>query len=243
MYIISYMEQSTKTKKKDITPTTPKTHNTCTVKVQNEKTSIVIIESNSVCRTLTPKDISYDTLYKKGGFINNDNFYNIHTWNGLNVNGIAYDSVSIWGKLVGKSNNINKYVLPVPLNNHKLFGACVIVHSNADKILSIDSSQWNDIYESLSKTNVSNVSNVSNVLNSDEIAKKPPISKSNKRNVNVDSTGVTTTTQSVSKSTSNTSKPIVKRVKKKEAELDTIDVPVQPICELTTEKYVFTDEE
>ena len=241
MYIISYMEQSTKINKKDITP---KTHNT--VKVQNEKTSIVIIESNSVCRTLTPKDISYDTLYKKGGFINNDNFSNIHTWNGLNVNGIVYDSVSIWGKLVGKSNNVNKYVLPVPLNNHKLFGACVIVHSNADKILSIDSSQWNDISESLSKTsNVSNVSNVSNTLNSDVIAKKPPISKSNKRNVNVDSTGVTTTSQSASKSTSKTSnKPIVKRVKKKtEAELDTIDAPVQPICELTTEKYVFTDEE
>ena len=229
------MEPITKITKKNIKPTTSQ--------VQNEKKSIVIIESNGVCRTLTPKDLSVDTLYKKGGFINNDNFSKIHTWNGLNVNGVAYDSVSIWGKLVGKSNNINKYILPIPFNSYKLFGACIIVHSNADTIQSIDSSQWNDIYESLS--NSPNISNIPNISNSDENAKQPSIKISKqKRTSNVDLNCATT--QPVSKPTSKPSnKPTIKRSKKKtqDTELDATDINIPSICELTTEKYVFTDEE
>ncbi len=152
------MESSAKLNKQDIVPKT--------TQITNEKTSIVIIESSSVCRTLTPKDLSFDTLYKKGGFINNDNFSKIYTWDGLCVNGVTYNSVSIWGKLVGKSNNINKFVLPTPLNNHKLFGACIVVHSNTDdKILSIDANQWKTIYESLSTPNA--ISDVTSDVTSD----------------------------------------------------------------------------
>ena len=252
------MESSTKINKLNIT--------TKTAQIPTEKTSIVIIESNSVCRTLTPKDLSFDTLYKKGGFINNDNFSKIHTWSGMCVNGFTYNSVSVWGKLIGKSNNVNKFVLPIPLNNHKLFGACIVVHSNSDKMLSIDANQWKTIYDSLSSTSTSTSTST---LNSDvyisennsinQQHKRPnKISKPNKRlvsNVNtlneVDSNNtdiqITQTTSTKSKSTPITSstKPPVKRNKKKtqDSELESTDTPVQYVCELTTEKYVFSDEE
>ena len=255
------MESSAQLNKHDIVPKT--------TQIPNEKTSIVIIESSSVCRTLTPKDLSFDTLYKKGGFINNDNFSKIYTWDGLCVNGITYNSVSIWGKLVGKSNNINKFVLPTPLNNHKLFGACIVVHSNTDdKILSIDSNQWKTIYESLSAS----TSNVNSDVNSDVcISEKNnqqqqsqvntiKNSKLNKRvvsdvnpstvvdsnNTDIQSTSAAATMTTKSKPASRTpSKPPVKRNKKKtqDTELDSADTPAQYVCELTTEKYVFTDEE
>ena len=242
------MEQATtKTNKKNIKSTTSQ--------VQNEKKSIVIIESNGVCRTLTPKDLSVDTLYKKGGFINNDNFSKINTWNGLNVNGVTYNSVSIWGKLVGKSNNINKYILPNPLHNHKLFGACIIVHSDTDdNILSIDATQWASIYTSLSpSTSVSNsklVTGVNICIND-----KPQTIKSVKNKVSnitptttINSNCVKTNTQLVksAKAVSHPSnKPPIKRNKKKtqDTELEATDINVASICELTTEKYVFTDEE
>ena len=262
------MESSAKLNKQDIVPKT--------TQIPNEKTSIVIIESSSVCRTLTPKDLSFDTLYKKGGFINNDNFSKIYTWDGLCVNGITYNSVSIWGKLVGKSNNINKFVLPTPLNNHKLFGACIVVHSNTDdKILSIDANQWKTIYESLStSTSTSNVNSdvTSDVCISENNNQQQQQqqqsqvntiknSKSNKRVVSnvypttvVDSNNTDSQTNSTAAATMTTkskpasripSKPPVKRNKKKtqDTELDSADTPAQYVCELTTEKYVFTDEE
>lgn len=262
------MESSAQLNKQDIVPKT--------TQIPNEKTSIVIIESSSVCRTLTPKDLSFDTLYKKGGFINNDNFSKIYTWDGLCVNSITYNSVSIWGKLVGKSNNINKFVLPMPLNNHKLFGACIVVHSNSDdKILSIDANQWKTIYESLS-TSTSNVNNdvtsdvcISENNNQHQHQQQQSQvntiknSKPNKRavsNINtitvVDSTNTDIKpNSSVSSSASASatikpasrtpSKPPVKRNKKKtqDTEFDSADTPLQYVCELTTEKYVFTDEE
>lgn len=257
------MESSAQLNKQDIVPKT--------TQLPNEKTSIVIIESSSVCRTLTPKDLSFDTLYKKGGFINNDNFSKIYTWDGLCVNSITYNSVSIWGKLVGKSNNINKFVLPMPLNNHKLFGACIVVHSNTDdKILSIDANQWKTIYESLStSTSTSNVNSdvtsdvcISENNNQQQQSQVNTIknSKLNKRvvsdvnpstvvdsnNTDIQSTSAAATMTTKSKPASRTpSKLPVKRNKKKtqDTELDSADTPLQYVCELTTEKYVFTDED
>ena len=235
----------------------------------NEKASIVIIESNSVCRTLTPKDLSLDTLYKKGGFINNDNFSKIHTWDGIHVNGDIYNSVSIWGKLVGKSNNINKFLLPTPLDKHKLFGACIVVHSDAEKILSIDANQWKNIYDSLSSSSSSTPVN-SNVCISDNNNGQPQLptiknSKPNKRgsklntingvdsnctDVSIDTLLITTSLQTTKpksglNTTSASTKLPIKRNKKKpqDTDLNSADIPLPYRCELSIEKYVFTDEE
>ena len=69
--------------------------------------SIVIIEFSSLVKTMFPKDLSFDNLYKKCGFRNDEGFGVICKWENLNVKGSQYGVITLWGKDKGKSNNIN----------------------------------------------------------------------------------------------------------------------------------------
>lgn len=114
--------------------------------------SIIIIDKNSVVKSLNVKDFKEEELFKKAGFKKEDGFEMQTEWN-VKLDGKKYN-VSLYGKLDGKANMENKYDFPPPVDNALFFGSCVLVCSNIneknEKVyinLSID--LWTKIYEKL----------------------------------------------------------------------------------------------
>ena len=112
--------------------------------------SIVIVEFNGTVKTMSPKDLSFDNLYKKCGFRNGDGFASQCKWENLNIKGALYVNITLWGKDKGKSNNVNKYEFPPPVDTRLLYGSCALLHTDANNtILNLSKPEWLDIYEHL----------------------------------------------------------------------------------------------
>lgn len=114
-------------------------------------TTIVIIDKEGTMKKSSCSSIS--TIYKLCGHRKPDGFERLHTWE--NIQGsddkILYH-ISVYGKQKGKSNSINKYELPSPLENDILYGSIAIVHQSSDnenQILSLSTSEWKSIYDNL----------------------------------------------------------------------------------------------
>ena len=94
---------------------------------------------------------SFDTLYKTCGYRKNTDFNILHKWDNIDLNDKQL-SVSLWGKLIGKRNNVNdadnlKYII-----NKTIYGPVVFVFTYDENTLSdVNMSTWNEFTETYLK--------------------------------------------------------------------------------------------
>lgn len=94
------------------------------------------------------KKFNIDKLYLYCGFRNNKNFLNIHIFE---VNNFFYH---VYGKNTGKSNIINKFELPPPIDKNLYYGNIIIIKANSEtldttSVLDCPSNEWENVYETL----------------------------------------------------------------------------------------------
>lgn len=109
---------------------------------------IVVIEKSGTVKTVSVKEFSENTLYKKAGFKSGDGFLLQHTWgqeDGLD------QSIKLYAKKAGKAGQENKYDFPPPVDETLFFGACILVGSDLEtgKVVDLEEDDWEEIYEFL----------------------------------------------------------------------------------------------
>lgn len=110
--------------------------------------SIIIIEKGGNIKELKIKNLNEDELYKKCGFKSPTDF-KLHTvWKNININNTIYN-IHVYGKLVGRANQENKYEFPPPIDNELFFGSCALVNKVDNIPKNLTSGEWNRIYEHL----------------------------------------------------------------------------------------------
>ena len=89
--------------------------------------TIIIIDKAGLAKTLNVKEYKECDLYKKCGFKQPEGFEKRVEWNNMTV----------FGKINGKANMVNKYEFPEPLNNELFFGSCAVVCKDANLSLEL----------------------------------------------------------------------------------------------------------
>jgi hypothetical protein len=115
--------------------------------------TIIIVDKTEAMKTIAVKDYKEEDLYKKCGFKNSSGFSLQAEWD-VKIEGQKY-VVAMYGKLDGKSNMVNKYDWPPPVDNQLYFGSCCLVgairgeHDNKKVPTNLSIELWNKIYEKL----------------------------------------------------------------------------------------------
>lgn len=105
---------------------------------------ILLINKYGIIKSLNTKNSNTDELYKKAGFKSQDGF-NIQTSWKINNN-----TVYLYGKKNGKSNQENKYEFPPPVDNELFFGSVILSMSDEKgKQCDLTISMWEKIYSKL----------------------------------------------------------------------------------------------
>jgi hypothetical protein len=109
---------------------------------------IVVIEKSGTVKTVSVKEVSADTLYKKAGFKSGDGFVLQHTWGAEDD---LDQSIKLYAKKVGKAGQENKYDFPPPMDETLFFGSCVLVGSDLEtgEVVDLEEEDWEEIYEFL----------------------------------------------------------------------------------------------
>ena len=112
-------------------------------------TSILLINSSGIIKSLKAKDISFDTLFKKCGFKTSDDFDKRAVWK-TTIDG-ADIITELWAKDDGKANTENKYDFPPPVDNALYFGTCAVVRidNKTGNISNLSEEMWTKVYEKL----------------------------------------------------------------------------------------------
>lgn len=110
--------------------------------------SIIIIEKGGNVKELKVKNYNEDELYKKCGFKSSTDFKFNSAWKNITLNKVTYN-IHIYGKLVGRANQENKYEFPPPIDNTLFFGSCVLVNKVDNIPKNLTSGEWNRIYDHL----------------------------------------------------------------------------------------------
>ena len=111
--------------------------------------NIVIIEKNNELKICKYSPEKGDELYKKCKFKKPDNFEKRHTWKTSKKN-CSFNSVSMYGRDVGKANTENKYDLPPPIDSTLYFGTIALVaQDNNNSYVNLSIEEWNKFYEDL----------------------------------------------------------------------------------------------
>ena len=112
-------------------------------------TSVVLIDKLGQKKKTVIKKFDLETLYKKCNFRNNTNFKKRWTWK---IKENVY--ISLFSKDTGRSNNINKFDLPPPIDKTIYYGSMIIVKHNHkmvknENIENITLDEWEKFYEKL----------------------------------------------------------------------------------------------
>ena len=109
---------------------------------------IVIIEKSGVPKTLTVKDFTEETLYKKAGFKTAEGFSLQHIWGP--EDGVD-QSIKLYAKKNGRAGQENKYDFPPPVDSALFFGSCILVGTDptTGAVVDFESDDWEEIYEYL----------------------------------------------------------------------------------------------
>ena len=110
--------------------------------------SIIIIEKGGNVKELKVKNYNEDDLYKKCGFKSSNDFKLHSVWENITLNKVTYN-IHVYGKLVGRANQENKYEFPPPIDNDLFFGSCVLVNKIDNIPKNLTSGEWNRIYDHL----------------------------------------------------------------------------------------------
>lgn len=109
---------------------------------------IVVIEKSGTLKTVSVKDVSVETLYKKAGLKSGDGFVLQHTWG---ADDELDQSIQLYAKKSGRAGQENKYDFPPPVDEMLFFGACVLVGSDlkTGNAVDLEEDDWEEIYEFL----------------------------------------------------------------------------------------------
>lgn len=112
-------------------------------------TSVLIIDKAGNKKTTTIKKFDLELLYKKCNFRNNLNFKKRWTWK---ISENVY--ISLYSKDKGRSNNINKFDLPPPIDKTLYYGSIIVVkhndkHIDNSNVEDITLTEWEKFYEKL----------------------------------------------------------------------------------------------
>lgn len=110
--------------------------------------SIIIIEKGGNVKELKVKNFNEDELYKKCGFKSSTDFKLHSVWKNIKVNSTIYN-IHVYGKLVGRANQENKYEFPPPIDKYLFFGSCVLVNKINNIPKNLTTGEWNRIYDHL----------------------------------------------------------------------------------------------
>ena len=110
--------------------------------------SIIIVEKGGNVKELKVKSYDENELYKKGGFKASTDFKVQSIWKNIKLNNVTYN-IHVYGKLIGRANQENKYEFPPPIDNTLFFGSCVLVNKVNNIPTHLTSNEWNSIYNHL----------------------------------------------------------------------------------------------
>ena len=111
--------------------------------------SVLLIDKVGNKKTTTIKNFDLEFLHKKCNFRNNLNFKKRWTWK---ISENVY--VSVYAKDKGRSNNINKFDLPPPVDKTLYYGSIIVVKHNDKNVQNsnvenISLNEWEQFYEKL----------------------------------------------------------------------------------------------
>lgn len=110
--------------------------------------SVIIINKTGRIEQKTIRNFNIDELFKKCGHRKNNHFAKRATWK------VSDFWISVFAKNNGRSNSINKYELPPPVDKDLFYGSIIAIkHSSKnpsnDNILNLNKDKWPNIYEKL----------------------------------------------------------------------------------------------
>ena len=111
----------------------------------------LIREKNKTIRESTIKDI-YE-LYKKCKFKKFEGFIKINAWI------TKTQTFELYGRITGKSNNINEYTFPNL--NQKIYGSCALILNNPT-LIDINLHDWTNFLKNLTKVSEGNIDDKTN---------------------------------------------------------------------------------
>lgn len=109
---------------------------------------IVVIDKSGTVKTVSVKDFTAETLYKKAGFKTGDGFKLQHTWGA--DDGLDH-LIKLYAKKNGKAGQENKYDFPPPVDSALFFGQCILVGGDltTGEVVDLTEDDWEEIYEFL----------------------------------------------------------------------------------------------
>lgn len=125
--------------------------------------TFLVVDKSGNMKSSQMKTITIDNLYKRCGFKKLDDFGCKCEWQ-LDIDTDKTTYCSIWGRENGKSNMVNKFELPPPIDKKLLFGSFIILYSttslkntntdddwvkHSSDILSINIEKWDQIFNHL----------------------------------------------------------------------------------------------
>ena len=109
---------------------------------------IVLIKKNETVVTKNVKNFNYDNIHKYMSFKTNKNIVHAHTWK------VQGGYVHIFCKTDGRSNNVNKYELPPPIDKPLYYGTLCLIKSSSknkddDTVVDMTHECWETYYNTL----------------------------------------------------------------------------------------------
>ena len=111
--------------------------------------NVVIVERLGSLKSTQMKTTNEEEFYKKAGFKTVTDFQVHHVFK-VKVGASDPYNIHLYGKMVGKANQENKYDFPPPVDNTLFFGNCLLVNKNDQgEVLDLSVELWEKIYEKL----------------------------------------------------------------------------------------------
>lgn len=109
---------------------------------------IVLIKKNETIVTKNVKNFNYDNIHKYMSFKTNKDIIHSHSWK------VQGGYVHIFCKTEGRSNNINKYELPPPIDKPLYYGTLCLIKSTSkkqtnDTVVDMTQESWEKYYNTL----------------------------------------------------------------------------------------------
>jgi len=110
-------------------------------------TNIIIVEKTGTLRNIVVKKITDEELYKKAGFKTPTHFKMHASWK-ITLNEKPYH-ICVYGKIIGKAMQENKYEFPPPIDSTLFFGNILLLNKSGNEWKDLAVNEWESIYESL----------------------------------------------------------------------------------------------
>ena len=109
---------------------------------------IVVVNKGGDCVETDFKNFDETELFKKCQFRKSDGFEKQHSWS-IKCDGSKHN-ISVYARIAGKHNIINKFEFPPPVDTTLFYGNCALVNRNLDnEVCDLDIELWNKIYTKL----------------------------------------------------------------------------------------------